>query len=104
MDILDTVKRAPVNQNLWATVLMIISSVNVMCILRYNYFNLNREEEEVILNLFSDFRPLVNSFHILGYSTRTINLDNTELAFLCAFKVMAAGNRYSFIKKKYLLF
>ena len=81
-----------VQESMYPIVLSLLSTDYNLDTRQYNYFNMTREEEEVVLNLFPEFRALVPTFHMLGYSVRKVDLDNTEMAFLCALKVMSAGN------------
>ena len=56
---------------------------------KYCYFNYTAEEEEHIMQHFPWFRDLEATFHIMGFPVQSLELDNTELSFLCALKLIS---------------
>ena len=61
----------------------------------YCYFNYSAAEEEQIMKLFPWFKDLIATFHIIGFPVQSLELDNTELSFLCALKLIT-GSQYQY--------
>ena len=55
---------------------------------RYCYFNYTPDEETLILKKFPWFKDLIATFHIIGFPVQSLRFDTTEIAFLCAIKLL----------------
>lgn len=50
----------------------------------YNYFNLSPSEKETMLTTFTPLRSLLMHFHKIGFDVKRLQLDDIEVAVLCA--------------------
>lgn len=61
---------------------------------KYNYFCMVPEEEAVVMRNFPPFSALIPTFHSIGQTIRNLNMDETEVAFLCAMTLTTEASNH----------
>ena len=83
---------AVIQQNMFPIVMVQLALDYNCATSSYNYFCLDKDEEQYIQGYFPSFCYILASFHDMGQQVKNLRLSDVEVAFLCGLILVCEGN------------